>query len=149
MREHPARLFIEPAACLRALPENERSYIHVPEPHWMAKDPLRKSFSRYGELWFGGEVVWGRVVQANNALFSTGEADSPGDVIYDPSGSLGPDELVEPAHRLFALKGTHPTDKPSRDFADHLTNECTRVCGMPVPVSISHHPLRVSTVLFH
>lgn len=115
----------------------------------MARDTLQRSFSRYPDLWFGGKVVWGRIVQANNALFSTGDGDSPGEVVYDPTGRLDHDALADPARKLYALKGTTPTDKALRNFADHLTDERTRACGMPVPESIARFPLLLSTVLFH
>jgi hypothetical protein len=143
------KLSINPTACLRALPESERSYLEIPAPEWMARDPLQKSFSRYPDLWFGGKVVWGRIVQVNTALFSAGDEDLPGDVVFDPTGQLGPDELAEVTGRLYALKGTTPTDAALRAVADHLTNEYARAFGRPVPKSISHHPLLMSTVLFH
>lgn len=143
------KLSINPTACLRALRESERSYLGIPAPEWMAQDPLQKSFSRYPDLWFGGKVVWGQIVQVNTALFSTGEEDSPGDVVFDPTGSLSQEELAEVAGKLYALKGTTPTDAALRSVADHLTNEYARAFGRPVPKSISPHPLLVSTVLFH
>lgn len=142
-------LSINPAACVRSLAAHERSYVGIPAPQWMAQDPLLKSFSRYPDLWFGGTVVWGRIVQVNQALFVAGDSDSPGDVVYDSTGTLGHEDLAQVATQLFSLKGTTPADPALRAFADHLTNEYLRACGMRVPQSMSRHPLYMSTVLFH
>jgi hypothetical protein len=146
---YPLTLSINPAACLRALPEHERAYVGIPAPEWMARDPLERSFSRYPDLWFGGKVVWGRIVQVNTALFSAGDLDLPGDVVYDPTGVMGHQDLAEVAQKLFALKGTTPTDRALRAFADHLADEYVRACGLRVPECISQHRLLVSTLLFH
>lgn len=147
--ERTLTLAINPAACLKSLAANERSYLGIPAPQWMAQDPLLKSFSRYPDLWFGGTVVWGRIVQVNQALFADGDGDSPGEIVYDPTGKLGHKDLAEVATKLFALKGTAPADPALRVFADHLTDESARAFGMRVPQSLSHQPLRMSTVLFH
>jgi hypothetical protein len=143
------QLSINPQACLQSLPQNERSYLAIAPPAWMEGDALQKSFSRYPDLWLGGKVVWGRIVQVNTALFAPGEHDSPGEVVYDPTGRLGAEELGAVAHTLFALKGTKPADPALRAFADHLANELTRTRGMRVPPSISPQLLLMSTVLFH
>ena len=140
---------IDPEKCLNELTESERHYAWIPAPPWMARDSLQKSFSRYRDLWIGGRVVWGRIVQANRVLFAAGSQDAPGDVLYDPSGTCNADDLSEPAKALQALKETHPTDPDLRRFAEHLTNELTRALCMRVPSGISPRPLLVSTVLFH
>ncbi len=142
-------LSINPAACFKSLAAHERSYVGIPAPQWMAQDPLLKSYSRYPDLWFGGTVVWGRIVQVNQALFAPGDWDSPGEIVYDPTGTVGPEDLDRVATQLFALKGTTPADPALRAFADHLTGEIDRAFGMRVPPSLSRQPLYMSTVLFH
>lgn len=148
-RSQDALHAINPEKCLNELAQSERHYAWIPAPPWMARDPLQKSFSRYGDLWIGGRVVWGRIVQANRVLFAAGSQDAPGDVLYDPSGMSNADDLRAPAKALQALKETQPADPDLRRFAEHLTNEETRALCMRVPSSISQWPLLVSTLLFH
>lgn len=139
---------INPTRCFQSLAENERSYISIPAPAWLTqKDDLRKSFERYPELWLGGKVVWGHVVQANKLLFSPGKGNSPAEVIYDPSGKLGWADLVAPASKMYDLKNTKPDDATLRAVADHLTDERDRASGMRVPHAVSPHGLMMSTLL--
>lgn len=140
---------INPAACIASLRGSEHAYVGIPMPPWMEKDRLRKSFDRYPELWRDGKVVWGCIVQANRVLFSSGERDAPGDVVYDPRGLASIEALRAAAGALAALKNTRPEDPVLRAIADHLTGELTRVCGMSVPPGLSQSGLLVSTLLIH
>ncbi len=142
-------LSISPAACLQSLGTHERTYLGIPAPSWMAQDALQKSFGHYPDLWFGGKIVWGHIVQVNQALFAPGDWDAPGEVLFDPTGKLGPQELADVAHQLFALKGSKPADGALRAIADHLTSEMSRACGMKVPPSLSAQRVYMSTVFFH
>lgn len=114
----------------------------------MEKDDLRKSFDLYPQLWQGGKVVWGCLIQANGALFEDGTFDAPGEVVYDPNGRLDVAALAEASASLGQLKHTKPADPGLRAIADYLTNEMTRVRGMRVPLEMSPQPLLVSTVFF-
>ena len=140
---------IDPAACIASLREDELSYPSIPASDWLAKDALHDAVSRYPDLWWGGKVVWGRLVQANGALFSDGSFDAPGEVLYDPSGAVDFQGLEAPAQKLGAVKNTQPTDPMLAAIAHHLTSEYTRARGMPVPDGVSQRPLLLSTVLFH
>jgi hypothetical protein len=139
---------INPAQCLESLPAEGVHYPLVKQPPWMANDPLRKVVDRYPQLWQGGKVVWGCIVQVNQTLFADGTNNSPGEVIYDPSGACEPEALQLAAHQLHALKGTQPIDPALRAVADYLSDEMIRVRAMRVPQSISERSLLVSTVLF-
>ena len=149
IRKKALTLPTDPGQCFRALSQDERPLAWIPAPEWIQQDYLNNSFDHYRDLYLGGRVVWGRIVQANRALFSPGDSDSPGEVAYDPSGSLDHVDLIAPARSLAALKGTRPTDKALFEFADYLETEFLRAVGMKVPPSISRQPLLVSTVLFH
>ena len=145
----PPTLAIDPTACFKSLRQDEMPYAWIPAPAWIERDDLKKAFYRYRDLWFGGRVVWGRIVQANTDLFAEGEADLPGEVIYDPGGTLRHVDLIEPARALLALKGTRPADRALRDFAEYFEAGSLRAMGKQVPESITPHRLLVSSILFH
>lgn len=141
---------ISPDACLKSLPEAERDYLKIQPPEWLTPaEDLQKFFSHYNQLWAGGRVVWGHTVQANGILRSDGPRGAPGEVIYDPTGKTGPEELRKYARVLGALKGTQPEDPGLRRIADHLTNEFTRAFAMPVPQSVTRGLILLSTTFFH
>jgi hypothetical protein len=140
---------IDPVACLTSLLPADRSYPYIPAPEWMAKDALKATFARHRDLWLGGRVVWGRIVQANTALFAPGDEDLPGDVVYDPTGAVPHTDLIAPGRALLALKGTRPADAALAEIADALDAGWVRFAGKAVPASVSPHRLQLSSVLFH
>jgi hypothetical protein len=133
----------------KGLSAEEQQAVRIIAPLWVDRDPMRRTFFRHTDIWNGGKVVWGRIVQANKLLFGPGDDDCPADVLYDVSGTLPFTALKEPASRLFGLRSRAPANAEEQAFADHLNDELTRVAGMAVPKSISECPLRVSTVLIH
>jgi hypothetical protein len=104
---------------------------------WM--DSLLWVYFRQGTLRKNGEIVWGHIVQANNALFSKGFGDLPADVIFsfDPHYDDAIGELEGIAAALFELKGTRPEDPAAKRIAKHLTAEITRAWKLPVPVDLT------------
>jgi hypothetical protein len=130
------------------LSEAERAGLQIPMPAWMENDPLRRSFDLYSRLWGDGKVVWGMLIQANNALFEQGTFDAPGEVVYDPAGQASIEALGYAAQQIGQLKHTQPADAALRAVADYLTDEHIRVRGMRVPSAISAHSLLISTVFF-
>jgi hypothetical protein len=98
-------------------------------------DSLMWIYGKQGTVRRHGQVVWGHIVQANEALFSRGFLDLPADVVYsfDPYFDTAVDELAGIASGLFGLKGTRPADKALRPIARHLTAETTRAWRLPVP----------------
>jgi hypothetical protein len=117
------------------------TYLWLVRPEWIYREPiddLETLFLNRWKLWRNGTVVWGHIVQANNQLFTPGKSDNPAEVVYslaDPD--IGLEELSDIASGLYAMKGTTPSDPAHRAIADHLTNEYTRVFGLPVPADIS------------
>jgi hypothetical protein len=131
------------------LTAEEKHAVRINAPLWIDRDPMRRTFFRHTDIWNGGKVVWGRIVQANNMLFSPGQDDCPADVLYDTSAKLPFTALKGPSARLFALRSGATANPEEKAFADHLNNELTRAAGITVPKSISELPLLVSTVLIH
>lgn len=113
----------------------------------MSKDPLRESVEMSAKLWRGGRVVWGVIVQANAGIYSPGDTDLPGAVLFDSTGRAPVPDLIAANKRLQALKGTQPDDLSLFPIAHYLTSEVSRNVGLPVPMSISPHGLVISTVL--
>lgn len=131
------------------LTPEEKQEVRIVAPLWLDRDPMRRTFFRHTDIWNGGQVGWGRIVQANKLLFSAGADDCPADVLYDTSGKVPYTALREPATRLFGLRHGTPANAEEQAYADHLNDELTRAAGTAVPKSISELPLKISTVLIH
>ncbi len=96
-------------------------------------------FQNASRVYREGGVVWGHLVQANTLLFERGEDDCPAEVLFsleDPK-LVDPNALAHLAHDIFCLKGTTPANPELLPIAEHLTDEMTRVFGLPVPRAIS------------
>jgi hypothetical protein len=118
------------------------TYLRIPKPGWIKyspRDELRNLFRHRKALLADGVVVWGAIVQANSLMFKRGSSDSPADVVFSLTDAqrVDPGYLLQIARQLFALKGTKPAGPGLAAIAQHLTNERTRVFGLPVPASIS------------
>jgi hypothetical protein len=131
------------------LTDEEKKAVRIIPPLWLDRDPMRRTFFRHTDIWNGGKVVWGRIVQANNQLFGPGESDCPAGVLYDASGNLPFTALKQPATQLFALRQGNARNADEQAFADHLNDEMSRSAGKSVPRSISEHPVLFSVVLIH
>lgn len=105
--------------------QDEKAVRIVP-PLWLDRDPMRRTFFRHTDIWNGGRVVWGRIVQANKLLFAPGEDDCPAGVLYDTSGKLPYTALRVPATRLFGLRQGTPANAEEKAFADFLNDEVSR-----------------------
>jgi hypothetical protein len=112
------------------------TYLRVPKPDWLRlnpKDGMSIHFQHLSRTFRHGVVIWGRVVQADMLMFSDGEHNHPGEVVYsleDPAGTCA-EALQDVAGELLSLKGTRPDDPRLETIADYLTNEYTRVFGFP------------------
>jgi hypothetical protein len=116
------------------------TYLRTGRPAWCDRsDRLGLFFENRNDLLKHGQVVWGHIVQANVALFSSGLFDSAANIVFpsDPSVVIDPAELAEVAERLFELKDTVPGDRQLATLAKHLSDEFDRAFGMPVPNSLS------------
>jgi len=96
-----------------------------------------------------GSIVWGATVQANATLFKPEYGiGACGDVIYDPSGRLPPEDLAGFARVISALKGTQPADARLKAIADHLADETDTVFGWDIPITVCPQPLKLSSTYF-
>lgn len=132
--------------------QDRTTYLDIPKPIWWEEsDSLDLFFRGFDNLLRDGVIVWGHVIQANYQLWEAGDENHPGEVVCSVGehADMSPEELAEVAHRLGQLKGTEPTNRRERAIAYHLTNEYTRVFGLPVPGHLSSdHRCEISTVLF-
>jgi hypothetical protein len=99
-------------------------------------DPMLRILADQHALRDRGEVVWGRLVQANQILFDpSNHYTAPANVIYslDPyfDGRVG--TLGRIAHGLFARKGTVPGDRELREFVRVITDERERIMRRELP----------------
>lgn len=116
-------------------------YNRVYPPMWMIRwgDDLRCVYRDQRKLFKEGKVVWGHIVQANNALFEPGKGNYPADMLYslDPYFDNNLEALERIAHRLYGLKGKEVEDEEARYFSDAITDEHTRVLNVQLPKSLS------------
>jgi hypothetical protein len=131
------------------LPLKYRPYLQI-VPDWLTeKDELYRQIIAMPSLYKKGKVVWGVLIQANKMMFDSNEtANCPGEVLFDPTGQTDIQTLRELAHKLFLLKNTTPTELDQLQYAQHITNELTRIFNMLYPQSIATLPLRVSSIWF-
>jgi hypothetical protein len=126
----------------RELREEERDYFRL-RPSLLMRllflvtwDKLRTVLRDQGCLRDHGRVVWGHLVQANEALFNPGSAQVlPAQVIYSPDKYFDDQvQLLQAiAQGLFDLKGTRPKNPELKRFAAAITNEVTRIMRLAIP----------------
>jgi hypothetical protein len=101
-----------------------------------SSDPMLRILADQQKLLEGGEVVWGRLVQANQVLFDpSNNYTAPANVIYsvDPHFDGRVDILGEIADGLFARKGTVPPERELREFVRVITDERERIMRRELP----------------
>jgi hypothetical protein len=118
-------------------------------PPWAADDDLRYLFDNAQALLRDGRVVWGAVVQANNALFEPGAlVGAPGEILYDPHGRVPDADLHATARTVLALKGRNFDLPDLASISQYLNDERIRVFGLDLPERLSPYPLKVSSTWF-
>ncbi|MBL8812233.1 MAG: hypothetical protein JNM43_18860 [Planctomycetaceae bacterium] len=133
---------------------NRIAYLRIPMPEWLRKNPddeLMTHFNELRSLYTNGGVVWGHLIQANRRLYSAGNENHPGELVYslDDQRNVDPAVLGEVAHSLYQLKGTRPFERDLQPIAQYLTDEHIRVYGLAVPRSVSPFMrCRISTTMF-
>ena len=101
-----------------------------------SNDPMLRILADQPALRDRGEIVWGRLVQANQILFDPSNGyTAPANVIYSPDHYFDgrADLLGRVAHGLFAQKGTVPKDRAVREFVRAITNERERIMRRELP----------------
>jgi hypothetical protein len=127
--------------------------VRFPPPSWMSySDALYRTYVDTDTLLCHGDVVWGRIVQANQLLFSAGPDDCPAAVLFaeDRSFDTSPQRLGRAADEVYDLKEAEAHDDAYRRIKEHLIDERERVWRMPIPAGIARgKPLALATVMIH
>ncbi len=127
-------------------------------PWWMVKGGDRRFCSLYRDrhlLLTHGQIVWGRIVQANAQLYQPGKEDRPASIVYSPdplfNGNVG--ELVRIARELYELKNKtieHPEMLNLKVFAAAITDEVEALFNVEIPNSIAaNHLVYYTTTMIH
>jgi hypothetical protein len=140
---------IDVPRCVKSLSFFKRKYPLLSFPSWVSGDPLERLKDDQHILLKDGIVVWGHIIQANELMFTPGNSNAPGEIVYDPHGHHVPEQLAIAAQRMGSLKGRKLTDPALQEIGDYLANEMIRVFGKPVPDTIAQGGLRYSTILFN
>ncbi len=128
---------------------NAHGRLDVAAPEWFAQDPVfQRWFAALPALWRDGAVVWSNLVQANSLLFRQGDANCPGEVLYDPTGRVDPARFAGAAQAMFGLKGLRLRNPWLRFFAEALTHERVRTSGYDLPASLGARGLQTASLLF-
>lgn len=130
------------AASKQSPSPEDQAYLNINKPQWLLEDPadkLNQHFNHVNHVLRSGNVIWGHIIQVNRLLFEDGPDNHPGEIVYslDDPETVDPNELMDVANKLFALKGTEPDDPDLAPIAEYLTDQYIRVFGLPVPKSIS------------
>jgi len=127
--------------------------VRTEPPAWLATgdDPLRAFYDKQETLFRKGRIGWGALVEADGGVFTRGEDDLPGVLVYseDEYFDARPAELAAIGARLAELKAAGATgaSEASR-FAQSVRNDAGRPLGVPVPASLSaRQPLLSSFVV--
>jgi hypothetical protein len=123
--------------------------IRAAGPDWVRGHALSENVAQQALLLQKGEVVWGALLQANNALFKKGPDDLPGAVIYstDRYFDARPHELAGIATRLFAHKGVQAPEA-IRPISEWLADEKRAAFNLPVPAELTSRSAFATGTLF-
>ena len=113
---------------------------HFLRPDWAYEeqpDNLNYLFDQMSEVYKNGEVIWGRIIQANSQLYEKGNDNLPGELVYTFDQDFRLWTLDSIGHQLFDLKSQSPEDPELRKISNYLKDEYIRVYGWSVPQSIS------------
>lgn len=126
-----------------------RSQYRLVRPWWGNGNKISRLLDQADHLLDAGRLVWGAVVQANKTLYEPDfQMGACGDVVYDPSGRLPPEDLVAVAKQIFALKGTVQRNAGLAALSAHLADEMNPAFNMDIPATLSPQPLKLSSTYF-
>ncbi len=144
---HQSRLAFGPAPRVVTTRDN------LAPPPWMkSDDPLQASYARLGALLTDGDVIWGHVVQANVALFRSGEETAPAQIAYGARSDreVRPERLREIAKAAYALKGAALEDPALARVSSALARELERHEPIDLPGAITRGAaVRMAIVVVH
>ncbi|MDF1814653.1 MAG: hypothetical protein P1V20_20775 [Verrucomicrobiales bacterium] len=136
----------------RSFSSSDRKFLDIKKPDWVREDMnerLSYHFQYLSQVFQGGKIRWGQIIQANELLFSRGNDDYPGEIVYAPDGDVDPTCLWEIAEEIRSLKNTRPKDVELSKIAFYLTDERIRTYGTKFPSKvIPDKNFRISTTWF-
>lgn len=111
-------------------------------PWWSEEDALNVIVDRWTELVRDGDLALGAIVMANEVLWSPGEGDAPGSIVYtfDPVLQAWPDRMqaiVEAVHGFHQYDGTPPRAPWPRLVLDQLHSGFERGMHQRLPPEIT------------
>jgi hypothetical protein len=117
-------------------------------PGWLGNDSLAEIYRRQHLLLERGMVVWGALVQANNALFAEGPHDMPALLAYslERHFEARPQALRRIGEELFSYKGKQ-APAALQHIAQHLASEQQRAQDLAVPHMLTRRRVMVSSFL--
>lgn len=133
---------------LKKLPYQYRNYLQVLPPNWLKEDYLYHQIKQIPHLYRNGYVVWGAVIRINTQMFEPQGDNGVGEVLFDPTGRMHPEELQEIAQKLHKLKETVPREKDQYDYVQVTKNEKRRLVNYDCPESICSVGLKICSVWF-
>jgi hypothetical protein len=118
-------------------------------PGWIRGHALNECVVQQQLLLQKGHMVWGALLQANNALFKRGPEDHAGAVLYSNERYFDarPQELHAIANDLFSYKGKEAPEGVQR-ISQWLTDEQEVAFNLPVPPALTSHPVFATGILF-
>jgi Fe-S cluster assembly iron-binding protein IscA len=103
----------------------------------------------HDRVYYEGRVAWGALVQANEGLYTRGDWDSTGALVYsfDRHFDANPNQLERIAASVGALKKAMPKDPLLVAFAAEVRNDTPREIDRMVPVALTQgRQVRYETV---
>jgi len=86
-----------------------------------------------------GKLVWGKIIQANSMLFSSGKSNHPAAIIYSLDNIIdnSPEIIEEAASQLYSFKGKNTENPELQIFADKLANEVDADLKLAIPKELT------------
>ena len=123
-------------------------FLRVVRPDWLETDDLRYFFENHRRVLTHGRLVLAAVIQANRTLYEPRGPDAPGEIVYDFTGGMEPDDLLKLAERLHTLRRDGSTDPRADRIGDYLAKSTERVFGWPIPEGWGPESCRISSLYF-
>lgn len=145
-------------------PDAQREYLQVVVPTGLIGDALFSQVESLQRFYRYGKVVWGVIVQADEALYqydeSVADTLSPemvltAEIVYDPTGQASINMLQQAARRLQQLSELSQETLPADQlmYLTHRQDSHSRVFALDYPASLNttqnselSHPLKISSL---
>lgn len=153
---------VDVASALSQLPTDEQTYLQVFASDDLIKDELYRQAEATDHLYRYGKVVWGIVIDCDEALtqpLTDDERDKPftnrqihrADILFDPTGQVAVADLQSAAHQLLAAVKTLDIQHNAQGAPDvafyqlHRQDHRSRVFNLLYPPSVAAVDYRISS----